>query len=116
MKKVILNETILGLNGETLAQAGRPTMADGKVVTPQPTKILFGIPILQALLQSQTKDEAETDAKFALANTINDALKSSTPVEIDLSEADFAFAQNVMLRQPLLIKKRWYDMVERLNP
>ena len=116
MKKVILNDVILGLNGETVTEQGRTVI--GENGQPQassiPTK--FGKVVLAALLRIQTKDDADVAAKFALANQINDNLKLTAPTVIELADDDFDFAKKVMSRQPLIVAARFLDMVADQNP
>jgi len=116
MKKVILNDVILGLNGETVTENSQPVMGQNGQMTMNQIPQKFGKAILAALLRIQTATDAETEAKFNLATQINDNLKLNAPTVIELADEDFAFVQGVMARQPLLIKARFLEMVEAQNP
>ena len=115
MKKVILNDVILGLNGETVTENSQPVMGTNGQMQMQQIPNKFGKAVLAGLLRVQTASDAETEAKFNLANQINDNLKLTVPTVIELSDEDFAFVKSVMDRQPLLIKARFLDMVEAQN-
>ena len=116
MKNVILNGLILGLNGETVTEQGRPVVGENGQQQVSNIPIKFGKAVLAALLRTQTKDDADVAAKFALANQINDNLKLSSPTVIELNDDDFDFVKKVMARQPLLVAARFLDMVADQNP
>ena len=124
MKKVILNGTITDLDGNVQQmQSGRIAIgANGLPVADamgNPIREVknqtFGRFVLDALLQSPTKDDAETQAKFALCERINENLKLAAPTELELSDTEFETVSQTMSRQRLLIKARWLEMVEGLN-
>ncbi|MDD3405928.1 MAG: hypothetical protein PHH23_06655 [Paludibacteraceae bacterium] len=116
MKKLLLNDTIKGLNDETVStQTGRYVTEETGARVAEITPVKFGSLALAKILRSRTGTDAEATALFDLGQRINENLALATPTQIEVSDEEFATIKGAIDSEAVVVKARFIEMVESLN-
>ena len=117
MKNVILNAPVLGLNGETLvAQTGRTVAGQNGQLQAEQAPIVFGKLALDSIIRSRTQTDEQNEILFNLAEKLNNIVKVTTPQTLELSDEEFEAVKAAIDREAVIVKARFLQMVEELNP
>lgn len=109
MKKVILNDTIVGLRGDVLMDY------DYTGAEPTLLPVKFGSFALNFVLSATTESDEDTMLYFSLAEKLQENLNLDKPTELELSDEWYAIVYNAMKPQAVLVKARFLQMVAKLN-
>ena len=114
MKKVILNVPLKDLNGSVLVEGVKTVDVDG-VKTQIPVSVTYGSKAVKSLGYVRTETDEDALALLALAKKINDTLLTVEPVELSLEDSEFSKVNEVISREPMIIKGQFLQMVAELN-
>ena len=113
MKKVILNNTILGLNNEPVVDyTGKYVVDDKGNQVPETAKVKFGQIALDAIIRMGSQTDEDALALFNLAEKLNENLKLTEPTAIELTQFELDTVKSIMDNQPVIIKARFLQIIK----
>lgn len=116
MKKVVLNDIIIGLKNDTIVtETGRYIADKEGMQVAETVPVKFGEIALQTIINQPTGTDEEALQLFVLGEKLQQNLDTEKPTEITLDDAEFAYVNEAIARQPVIVKARFLQMVERLN-
>ncbi len=119
MKKVVLNQPIRNSAGDVIAsETGRVLPAIPGREPQREVKPITFAGIANRVIEGMQGIETDQEVKRldAISKILVATQKVETPEEIDLQDEDFATVKKIIDRQSVVVRARFLEMVEGLNP
>lgn len=116
MKKVLLNDVILGLRKEVLvAETGKYISDERGMQVAETLPVKFGKLAIDVIYNSPTETYDESMLLFDLLEKLQSNLDVVAPTELELSDTEFDYVERAIAGQAVIVKARFRQMVQRLN-
>jgi len=116
MKQVILNQPIVGLDGEVIAsRTGRVFQNRDGSERPEVAPLIFADLVKRAALGTKVKTDEEVASMVALANKMIATLAVKEPDTIQVTEEEYTIIKRVIDNESVIARYRFLKMVASLN-
>lgn len=117
MKKLVLNQPILGLDGEVIAsRTGRVFQGRDGSERPEVAPLIFADSVKRAALGTKVKTDEEVASMIALANKMIATLSVKSADTVEVTEEEFTIIKKVVDNESVIARYRFLEMVKELNP